>query len=78
MPFPAHLTDGERSETFIWTGDSLHVPGFDSLTWNQCRLSAPHVIKLKFKAHKMPPGPGDNGPMHINYRRNRMAYDKQQ
>lgn len=45
-------------------------------TWHWWRLSVPCVIKLKSEAHKIPPGPQDSGPMHINYARSRMAYDK--
>lgn len=79
MRFPPRLTDS------IWGGKrNIHLERSFSayarfwFTWHWWMLSAPCVIKLKSEAHKMPRGPEDNGPVHINYGRSRMAYDKQQ
>lgn len=43
----------------------------------ESRRSLRHKPEIRGPTKK-PPGPEDNGPMHINYGGSRMAYDKQQ
>lgn len=75
---PLHLHKFNLHESFIGRRVSWPMVGFALLGIGRVFHSL-SFIKLKLsEVNQMPPGPGDNGHVHINYDSSTMPYDRQQ